>query len=279
MFMNQLKTVLLLTVISGILMGFGYLLGGYSGVTIAFGIAVVFNFFSYWYSDKIVLKIYHGKEVNSKQHPGLHKIIDELCMKSGLPKPKIYLIPDKNANAFATGRNKNHAVVAFSLGIIELLNEEELKGVAAHELAHIKNKDIILMSIVAMVATTISYVAFIARFAAFFVGTEDADGHSGLELLMLGILAPILALVIQTTISRTREYMADASAAKMVGTGLPLAEALQKLKSDKTIMRFGNSSSAHLFIKNPFKGEGLLNLLSTHPPLGERISRLRSMVI
>jgi heat shock protein HtpX len=260
-------------------MAFGYLFGGYTGVTIGLGIAIVFNFFSYWYSDKIVLKIYHGKEVNAKQNPKLHKIMGELCMKSGLPKPKIYLIPDKNANAFATGRSKNHAVVAFSLGIIELLNEEELKGVAAHELAHIKNKDIIISSVVAMVATAISYIAFVARFAAFFVGTEDADGHSGLELLMLGILAPILALLIQTTISRTREYLADETAAKMMGTGLPLAEALQKLKSDRTIMRFGNSSSAHLFIKNPFKGEGLLNLLSTHPPLGERISRLRSMII
>src|SRR3989344_2062617 len=269
--MNYLKTTILLALISGMLLGIGYFFGGTLGVTIALILALGFNFFSYWYSDKIVLAIYHAKEVSQKESPRLHKIMDELCKEYSLPKPRSCIVPDKNANAFATGRGKKHSVVAFTRGIIDLMNDSELKGVAAHELAHIKNKDILIASIVAMIATAISYVAFIARFAAFSVGSEEEGGHSGLEILVLSLLAPILALLIQTMISRTREYIADETAAKTMKSGLPLANALQRLKDDQTEMILGNSSSAHLFIKNPFKGEGLLTLLSTHPPLDERI--------
>jgi heat shock protein HtpX len=278
MLYNQIKTAFFLALLSGVLLGIGFLAGGQLGLIIALGFAILMNFFSYWYSDKIVLKIYKAKEVSEKEAPKLHKMIDELILLYDIPKPKIYLVPDKNANAFATGRNPQNSSVAFTLGIVELMDYDELKGVAAHELAHVQNRDILISSIVAMIATAITYLAFMARFAAFFVGDQE-EGASGLELLVMSLLAPVIALIIQTAISRSREYLADETAAKKMKTGLYLANALAKLKADKIEMKLGNASSAHLFIKNPFSLDGFLSVLSTHPPLDERISRLKSMII
>lgn len=272
---NTFKTTLLLAGISGILLGAGYLIGGNTGITIALAFAFLFNIFSYWFSDKIVLKVYRATPATKKEYPKLNKIVDELVQQFDMPRPKVYIIPDQNPNAFATGRNKKHASIAFTLGIIKLLNTEELKGVAAHELSHIKNRDVLISTIVAMIATAISYLAFMARWAAIF---GDSDDNDGLELLVLSLLTPILALLIQTSISRTREYLADETAAKVMKNGLPLSNALEKLRDNHTDMRLGNASSAHLFIKNPFRSKAFLSILSTHPPIEKRIKKLRTIV-
>jgi|TARA_Y100000310_G_scaffold167610_2_gene167534 heat shock protein HtpX len=274
---NQFKTIILLGVLTGILLLIGQVVGGTSGLTIAFLFAIIMNVGSYWFSDKIVLRMYRAKEVSKVQAPKIHAMVEDICKKAHLPKPKIYIVPTDNANAFATGRNPQNAAIAFTEGILRLLSEKELKGVAAHELAHVKNRDTLISTIAATIASVISYIAFMARFAAIFGGRDNEGMGNILELLLLAIVAPIAAVIIQLAISRSREYLADQSGASYLKDGSGLASALEKLHSHKTPMRLGNPSSSHLMIANNFSGRALLSLFSTHPNHNDRISKLKSL--
>jgi heat shock protein HtpX len=240
------------------------------------------NFGAYWFSDKIVLAMYRAKPADKKTHAHLHKIVEEVVAAANVPKPKVYIIPTEAANAFATGRSPKHAAVACTEGIMKLLTDKELKGVIAHEISHVKNRDILVTTIAATIAGVISYLAHMAQFAAMFGGGRRDDNRGGgnvISLLALAIITPIIALILQLAISRSREYLADHSGAAMIKDSEPLASALQKL--DKAAlhhkMGFGNEATASLFIVNPLKGQGLISLFSTHPPLEARIQRLRSM--
>lgn len=276
---NQIKTVLLLGLLTAVLLFVGQYFAGTQGLTIAFVFVLIMNVGTYWFSDKIVLKMYRAKQVTHKQAPKLHKIISDLCKKSELPKPKIYIVPTDHNNAFACGRNSKHSAVAVTQGILGLLSEDELKGVLAHELAHIKNKDILISTIAATIAGVISYLAFMARFAAIFGRSRSRDSGRMFEMLALAILAPILALIIRLAISRSREYLADATGAKIIHNGKPLASALLKLERASKIkpMRFGSEATSHMFIVNPFRAKSLLSLFMTHPPMQERVSKLNSL--
>ncbi|MBW2999346.1 zinc metalloprotease HtpX [Candidatus Woesearchaeota archaeon] len=277
---NQLKTVVLLGALTGLLLFVGYLIGGYNGLTIGLIIALVMNFGSYWFSDKIVLAMYRAKPVKENEKPELYRTVREVTQLANIPMPKVYVVPTQNPNAFATGRNPKHAAIACTEGILNLLSKDELKGVIAHEIAHIKNRDILIATIAATIAGVISYVAFMARWAALFGGFGGRDSDSGgLELLVLAILTPIIAVIIQLAISRSREYLADETGAKTIHNPLALASALEKLHAGAKYhpLRFGNKTAASLFIVNPFSARGLISLFSTHPPLDERINRLRNM--
>jgi len=283
MIQNEIKTVILLGLLTGILLWVGNLIGGFSGLTIAFVFVIFMNFASYWWSDKIVLFIYRAKEVKQSQAPRLYRLVKHVAQLKELPLPKVYIIPGAFSNAFATGRNPKHGAVACSQGILELLNDEELEGVIAHEMSHIKNRDTLIQSVAATIAGIISYIAMMARWAALFggFGGRDKDNNNVLELLVLGILTPLLATIIQLAISRSREYMADESAAKTLGNGQGLASALSKLDKDikeKPLRAIATTeTTAHLFIANPFRMQGLLTLFSTHPHIQERIKRLKAM--
>jgi heat shock protein HtpX len=253
----------------------GQALGGQNGMLIAFGIAVVMNFGSYWFSDKIVLKMYRAQEVNRKQAPQLYDMVDRLRQNAGLPMPKVYVIPSDQPNAFATGRNPSHAAVAVTNGIARMLNQEELAGVIGHELAHIKNRDILTSSIAATIG---SGITMLARFGLFFGGGRDRDNVFG-SLLML-ILAPLAAMMIQMAISRSREFVADRDGARIAGSPVALANALRRLHDGTAqIPMDANPSTAHMFIVTPFAGrmKGVRNLFSTHPPMEERIKRLMAL--
>jgi len=280
MIKNQIKTVVLLAALSGVLLLVGYLIGGYSGLTIALVIAMALNFTTYWFSDKIVLAMYRARPLKEKDAPGVHKIVKQIAKQAKIPKPRVYILPTNNANAFATGRNPKHAVVALTLGILKLLNKEELKGVIAHEISHIKNRDILIQTVAATIAAIISYVAFMARFAAIFGGARR-EGGRGLELLVLAVLTPIIAMLLQLAISRAREYLADESGAKLIKNPKALASALYKLGAANKMfpLKFGNRTTEGMFIVNPFKGGGLFALFSTHPPMEKRIQKLREMKI
>jgi len=274
---NQLKTVVLLGLLTALLLWVGQLLGGISGLYIAGVFAILMNFGSYWFSDKIVLMMYRAKEVTDKNHQ-LYKIVNEVAKLADIPMPKVYIIPTDNANAMATGRNPKHAAVAATQGILNLLNHDELKGVIAHEIAHVKNRDILISTIAGTIAGVISYIATMAQFAAIF-GGRDREHSNVLSLILLAIITPLIATIIQLAISRSREYMADATGAGILRNGNDLAAALGKLENDakNRPMRLGNQATAHLFIANPFKGQTFMALLSTHPPMKERISRLKAM--
>ena len=277
---NYVKTVLLLGILSGLLLVVGGLIGGRGGLTFALILAVLMNFGAFFFSHKMVLMMYRAKEASKSQYPKLHAMVEEVSKKAGVPKPKVYIIPTQTANAFATGPSKNKAVVAVTEGIMKILTPEELKGVLAHEIGHIKNRDMLIATIAATIATVISYVASMARFAAIFGGGRDNDGRSNaLQLIVLGILAPLIAVIIQLAISRSREYLADERGARFIGNGEPLARALEKLESDnkRNPIRFGSATTASLFIVNPFSGQTLATWFSTHPPLTHRIQRLRSI--
>ncbi len=278
---NQLKTALLLGLLTGVLLGIGYLLGGYSGLTIGLIFAIVMNFGSYWFSDKIVLAMYHAQEVKEHDAPELYKIVKEVIHLAGMPMPKVYIIPTDTPNAFATGRNPKHAAVACTKGILDLLNKDELKGVIAHEVAHIKNRDILIQTVAATIAGVISYVGMIARWGAIFGGLGGRDNDSGgiIEFLVLAIITPLLAVLLQLAISRSREYLADETGAKMIHNPHALASALQKLHLGvkHNPMRFGSPATSSMFIVNPFSARGLANLLSTHPPMEERVKRLKKL--
>ncbi len=275
--MNQLKTVILLALLTALLLFVGRLVGGPAGLLVAGMFAVIMNVGSYWFSDKIVLFMYKAKEVKDKNHK-LYRITKEIAQKAGLPMPKVYTIPSEQANAFATGRNPDHAAVAATEGILKLLNDEELSGVMAHEMAHVKNRDILISTIAGTIAGIISYVATMAQFAAIF-GGRDRNGGNALQLLLLAVVTPIIATIIQLAISRNREYHADESGARIIKNSKGLASALEKLHADgkKNPMRIGNQATAHLFISNPFSGGAMMSMLSTHPPMHERVRRLNSM--
>jgi heat shock protein HtpX len=277
---NTVKTALLLGALTGLLMLIGGVIGGKGGVYIAFIFAVILNFGSYWFSDKIVLKMYSAQEVSESSAPGLYNIVRDLAMKASLPMPRIFIIPEETPNAFATGRNERHAVVAVTEGIMRILSKEELEGVIAHELSHIKNKDMLISSIAATIAGAISMLATMAQWAAIFGGgrSDDDEGGGIIGLIAMAIIAPIAAMVIQMAISRSREYLADASGAGITKNPYGLASALEKLtKASQIIPMDAKPATAHLFIVNPLSGKAFMNLFSTHPPLEERIARLRSM--
>ena len=277
--MNTLKTAFFLTLLTLLLVFIGRLLGGNSGMIIALIFAAVLNLGSYWFSDKIVLGMYRAQKIEESDNPRLYRIVKNIALQSKLPMPRLYIIPSDSPNAFATGRNPQHAAVAVTSGIMKILNEEELEGVLAHEMAHIKNRDILIGSIVATVAGAISMLAHMAQFAAIFGGgRDDEDRGGGLAMLFMAIIAPIAALLIQMAISRSREYQADESGARTSHKPLYLANALKKLSyASQKIPMEANPSTAHLFIVNPLSGRGMVNLFSTHPPLEERISRLEEL--
>lgn len=283
MMKNQLKTVVLLGALTGLLLWVGQLVGGPGGLTIAFIFAIIMNLGAYWFSDKLVLRMYRAKEVKESEQPKLYHIVQEVSQQANIPMPKVYIMPSDNSNAFATGRNPKHAAVACTQGIMNLLSEDELKGVIAHEIAHIKNRDILISSVVATIAGVIAYVAFMARWAAIFggFGGRDRDGGNIVSLILLAIVTPLVATIIQLAISRSREYLADETGAKIVRSPFGLASALEKLEHDskRHPMRFGNPSTAHLFITNPFRARGLVKFFSTHPPMQERIKRLKNLRI
>jgi heat shock protein HtpX len=274
---NQIKTAILLAALAGVLLVVGWLIGGYAGLTIGLAIALVINGISYFFSDKIVLFMYRAKKLEQKDAPKLHEMVEEIAKEAGIPKPKVYLVPTENANAFATGRNPKNAVVAVTSGILKILKDDELKGVLAHEISHVKNRDILISTVAATIATVISYAAMMARFASF---GGDRDNNGGLlSLILLGILSPLIAMILQLAISRSREYLADATGAKLIKNPNALADALLKIdESAKTNpLRFGNRTTSSLFIANPFRTDALLSLFSTHPPMRIRVERLRAM--
>ncbi len=279
---NRVKTVLLLGLLTVLIMILGRILGGQTGLIVAFFIALLMNIGSYWFSDKIVLSIYRAKEISSHEAPYLHAIVEELAYKAGIPKPKVYIIPSEAPNAFATGRNPKKGVVAVTEGILKLLTEEELKGVLAHEISHIKNRDILIQTVAATLAAVIMFVSDMIKWGAILggFGSDDEEGVNPFVAIVFAILAPIAAVLIQLAISRSREYLADSTGAKLVGNPYPLAKALEKLDSYSKVvpMRVGNPATAHMFIVNPFTGKSLVTLFSTHPPIEDRIQRLLSMV-
>jgi heat shock protein HtpX len=280
--MNTIKTTLLLGGLTGLLLLIGGYFGGQQGVVIAFIFALVMNFGSYWFSDKIILRMYRAQEVSETEAPEISALVRNLALKAHLPMPKVYIIPETSPNAFATGRDENHAVVAVTEGILRILNKAELEGVIAHELSHIKNKDMLIGSIAATLAGAIVMLAHMAQGAAIFGGgSRDRDNEGGgvIGLIAMAILAPIAASIIQMAISRSREYLADAGGAHISGRPYELASALEKLsKAGEAVPLEANPSTAHMFIVNPLTGRSLMNLFSTHPPIEERVARLRSIM-
>lgn len=280
--MNTIKTGLLLGALTGLLMLIGGWFGGQKGVVIAFLFAMVINFGSYWFSDKIVLRMYHARAVSESEAPELFAMVKNLALKASIPMPRVYIIPEETPNAFATGRDEHHSVVAITEGILRILGRDELEGVIAHELTHIKQKDILIGSIAATLAGAIVMLANMAQWAAMFGGAGRDDDEGGgsniVGLILMAVLAPIAATLIQMAISRSREYLADAGGAKISGKPYGLAGALEKLsRASQAIPMNANPSTAHMFIVNPLTGRSLMNLFSTHPPIEERIARLRSM--
>lgn len=280
--MNTMKTFLLMAAMTILLVFIGNFLGGDQGMFIAFGFAVVMNFGTYWFSDKIVLRMYRAQELQPANNPILFQLTEELTARAGLPMPKLYLIDNQQPNAFATGRNPQHASVAVTSGIIRLLSREELQGVIAHELSHIKNRDILIGTVAATIAGAISMLAMMAKWALIFGGgrgSGDRDNGNPFGAIVAVIVAPLAALLIQLAISRSREFAADESAARIVGNPLGLANALKKLhaKAEQIPME-ASPATAHMFIVNPLSGGGFTKLFSTHPPIEERVARLETMV-
>ncbi len=273
---NHIKTVLLLTVMTGLFLVLGYALGGRTGMIIALIIAFAMNFFSYWQSHNIVLKMYRAQPLDRSRDPGLYDTVARLASRAGLPMPKIFVIPEDAPNAFATGRNPEHGVVAVTRGLVNLMDQSELEGVLAHELGHIKNRDILISTIVATMAGAIMFVASMARFSAFFGGSDNEEGGLGfVGIIVMSILAPVAAMVVQMAVSRSREYLADATSANITGHPEGLASALSKLGSyTRHSTVDANPSTAHMFIVNPLSGRKMVSLFSTHPPLEDRIKRL-----
>jgi heat shock protein HtpX len=274
-----LKTTLLLGALTGLIMLIGGLIGGSHGVAFAFIIAAAMNFFSYWFSDKMVLRAYHAQPLDAASAPELYGIVTELAQAARIPTPRLYLIDSDTPNAFATGRNPRHAAIAVTRGIMRICTRDELKGVLAHELSHVTNRDILTSSIAATLAGAIMMIASFLRWGAMFgIGGRDNDRGGVLELLAMAILAPIAASMIQLAISRTREYQADASGATLTHHPLYLANALRKLENaNERVPMDASPATAHMFIVNPLSAAGITRLFSTHPPIEERIRRLERM--
>jgi heat shock protein HtpX len=278
--MNNIKTLFLLVTLTLVLVWAGGALGGKQGMTIALIVALGMNFISYWFSDKIVLRMYRAKQVTEAEAPDLYSIVRSLVQRAGMPMPKVYIMDQEQPNAFATGRNPKHAAVAVTTGIMRILTREELQGVIGHELTHIKNRDILISTIAATIAGAISYLAQMAQWAMIFGGHrgDDDEGGSPIAAFVMMIVGPIAALIIQMAISRSREYAADSGGAEIAGNPRYLSGALRKLSiASQKIPMNANPATSHMFIVNPFSGGGLLKLFSTHPPIEERIARLESM--
>jgi heat shock protein HtpX len=278
---NMLKTTLFLALLTGLFMAVGGLLGGRGGMMTAFVLALVMNFVSYWFSDKIVLRMYGAQPLGESEAPVVHRIVRSLATRAGIPMPKLYLLPSEAPNAFATGRNPQHAAVAVTHGILRIMDETELEGVLAHELSHVLNRDILISTIAATIAGAISMVANMAQWGLMFGGARHDDegrGTNPIALILTVILAPLTAMIIQMAVSRSREYQADASGAKLTRNPLGLASALGKLEQGSRMVPMNaNPATAHLFIVNPLSGRSLMSLFATHPPVQDRIARLRSM--
>ena len=279
--MNTLKTTFLMALLTVLLVMLGGALGGKGGMTLAFIIAGGMNFFAYWFSDSMVLSMYGARQIEERDDPRFYSVIRRLAQHAGLPMPKVYLIDSDTPNAFATGRNPDHAAVAATTGILRILNEEELAGVMAHELAHVKHRDILISTIAATFAGAITYLAHMAQWAAMFGGgrQDDDEGGGGIfGTLLMAILAPIAAMLVQMAISRSREFGADAGGASIGGNPLSLANALQKLENaNHAIPMHANAATAHMFIVNPLTGRSLMSLFSTHPPIADRVAKLQEM--
>lgn len=278
--MNALRTTFLMALLTVLLVMAGGAIGGRTGMTFALVMAGVMNFVSYWFSDKIVLSMYGAKEVSEAESPEFFGLVRQLAVQAGIPMPRVYIIPSETPNAFATGRNPDHAAVAATAGIMQILTREELMGVMAHELSHVKNRDILISSVAATIAGAITYLAHMAQWAAIFGGGRDRDDDGGgfFGMLAMAIVAPIAAMLIQMAISRSREYQADRGGAEVTSNPLYLANALRKLQmANQQIPMQANAATAHMFIVNPLTGGGLKSLFSTHPPMEERIRRLEEM--
>ncbi|SFM95189.1 zinc metalloprotease HtpX [Thermodesulforhabdus norvegica] len=282
---NQFRTFILLAGLTVFIVLMGRLIGGPVGMIFALVLAGIMNLAGYWFSDKIVLSMYGAREVSEAEAPELYHMVRELAMQANLPMPKVYIIPSEAPNAFATGRNPEHAAVAVTEGILRLMEPHEIRGVLGHELAHVKNRDILIQSVAATLAGAVMVLADMARWAAFFGGVRSDDDDGGVAgivgTLALAIIAPIAAMLIQLAISRSREYLADETGAKIAGNPEFLASALEKLgmATQKIPMVEARPATAHMFIVNPLTGGGLLSLFSTHPPIEERVRRLRAMAL
>lgn len=277
--MNTLKTMVLMVFLTVLLIAIGGALGGRTGMTFALIMAFGLNFVTYWFSDKIVLRMYSAREVTESEAPELYSIVRRLAQKAALPMPKVYIVDEDQPNAFATGRNPAHAAVAATTGIMRILSREELEGVLAHELAHVQHRDILISTIAATIAGAISYLAQMAQWAMIFGGgRRDDEDSSPIASIVMMIVAPIAAMLVQMAISRSREFAADEGGAEISGNPMSLANALKKLDmASKQIPMDANPATAHMFIVNPLTGGGLMKLFSTHPPMEERIARLEAM--
>ncbi len=277
--LNTLKTVFLMSVMMGLFLLVGGILGGQTGLIIAFVFALAMNFGSYWYSDKIVLKMYRAQEVTPESAPKFYNLVSELAQNAELPMPKVYIINDPTPNAFATGRNPEHAAVAATTGILQGLNNDELAGVLSHELAHVKHRDILTGTIAATMVGTITFIAQMAGWAMLFSGRGSSRDNDGLAGLVLIILSPIAATLLQLAISRSREFAADEGGAKISGKPLALASALEKISAASSMKQLDNvgPATAHMFIVNPLRSGGVMKLFSTHPSMEERVKRLQEI--
>jgi len=279
---SQFKTVLLLALLSGLIIGLGGLLGGRTGIIIALGLAVIMNVGSYWYSDKIVLSMYRARELSPEEAPMLFRMVAELAQAANVPMPRICVVPEETPNAFATGRDPEHGVVAVTEGIMRLLSPEELRGVLAHEMAHIANRDILIQTVAGVLASAITSIANMLQWAAIFGGRSSSEegGSNPLAAMLMAFLAPVAASLIQMAISRSREYLADATGARLCGQPLALASALARLDAgNQRVPMHANPATENMFIVSPLSGGSLAGLFSTHPPMQERIRRLQEMAM
>jgi heat shock protein HtpX len=278
--MNGLKVTFLMVSLMALFMVVGYFVGGQKGMILAFLLACTVNLVSYWFSDRIVLSMYRARQVSEADHPRLYRLVKEVAtIRAMMPMPKVYIVPSKAPNAFATGRNEEHAAVAATEGLLEILSDDELKGVIGHEIAHIRNRDMLIATVAATFAGAIGILASIARWGAIFGGYSREDNRGGgIGLLVAAIVAPLAAMIIQMAISRQREYKADAESGRITGMYRPLASALEKLHTAPVRLNLDQRpATAHLMIANPLSGKGIASLFSTHPPVQKRIERLNQL--